>query len=72
MFLINAQAKKDKKRNNHKYKPDEEIIRIPGGCPAIVSEELWNKANSTRKVTGKLKSNAKRQYLLTGMLVCAE
>lgn len=67
-----SKKKKDKKRNNHKYKPDEEIIRIPGGCPAIVSEELWNKANSTRKVTGKLKSNAKRQYLLTGMLVCAE
>lgn len=67
-----SKKKKDKKRNNHKFKPDEEIIRIPGGCPAIVSEELWNKANSTRKVTGKLKSNAKRQYLLTGMLVCAE
>lgn len=67
-----SKKKKDKKRNNHKFKPDEEIIRIPNGCPAIVSEELWNKANATRKVTGKLKSNAKRQYLLTGMLVCAE
>lgn len=67
-----SKAKRDKKRNNHKYKPDEEIIRIPGGCPAIVSEELWNKANSVRKVTGKFKSNAKRQYLLTGMLVCGE
>lgn len=67
-----SKAKRDKKRNNHKFKFDEEIIRIPNGCPAIVSEELWNKANAVRKVTGKLKSNAKRQYLLTGMLVCAE
>lgn len=67
-----SKKKKDKKRNNHKFKPDEEIIRIPGGCPAIISEELWNKANRVRKTTGKLKSNAKRQYLLTSMLVCAE
>ena len=67
-----SKTKRDKKRNNHKFKPDEEIIRIPGGCPAIVSEELWNKANNIRKTTGKLKSNAKRQYLLTSLLVCAE
>lgn len=67
-----SKRRKDKKRNSHRFKSDEEIIRIPGGCPAIVSEELWNKANSVRKVTGKMKSNAKRQYLLTGMLVCAE
>lgn len=75
VYVFNKRSgkkKKDQKRNNHKYKPDEEIIRIPNGCPAIVSEELWNKANATRKVTGKFKSNAKRQYLLTGLLVCAE
>ena len=67
-----SKTRKEKKRNSHKFKSDEEIVRIPGGCPAIVSEELWNKANSIRKVTGKMKSNAKRPYLLTGMLVCAE
>ena len=75
VYVFNKRSSKSKKggkRNNHKYKSDEEIVRIPNGCPAIVSEELWNKANAVRKVTGKMKSNAKRQYLLTGMLVCAE
>lgn len=75
VYVFNKRSSKTKtagKRNNHKYKPDEEIVRIPGGCPAIVSEELWNKANKIRKATGKLKSNAKRQYLLTSMLFCGE
>lgn len=48
------------------------IIRIPNGCPAIVSEDLWNRANSTLRVTGKYKTNAKQPYLLSGLLVCGE
>ncbi len=60
----------DGKRNNHDFKASEDIIRIPGGCPAIVSEELWNKANATRIITGKYTNNAKHPYLLTGFMYC--
>lgn len=75
VFIFNRRSGKSRcegKRNNHKYKAEEEIIRIPNGCPAIVSEELWNKANATRKITGKYKTNAKRPYLLTGFLYCED
>ena len=70
--LRSAKKGRNRKRNNHAYKREEEIIRIPGGCPAIVSEDLWNRANSTLRVTGKYKTNAKQPYLLSGLLVCGE
>ncbi len=58
-------------RNNHEFKSDSEIIRIPNGCPAIVSEQLWDKANSIRKAMRHLKENSIRhQYLLSGLLRC--
>ena len=75
VYVFNLRAAKkgrNRKRNNHAYKREEEIIRIPGGCPAIVSEDLWNRANSTLRVTGKYKTNAKQPYLLSGLLVCGE
>ena len=75
VYVFNLRAAKkgrNRKRNNHAYKHDEEIIRIPNGCPAIVSEDLWNRANSTLRVTGKYKTNAKQPYLLSGLLVCGE
>ena len=34
----------DGKHNRHKAKPVEEVICIPNGCPAIISEELFNRA----------------------------
>ena len=75
VYVFNLRAAKkgrSRKRNNHAYKSDDEIIRIPNGCPAIVTEELWNRANSTLQVTGRYMTNAKQPYLLTGLLVCGE
>ena len=46
-------------RNTHSYKDDDEIIAIDGGCP----EE--------NKHTGG-KHNAKRTYLLSGLIYCRE
>lgn len=75
VYVFNLRAAKrgrNRKRNNHAYKSDDEIIRIPNGCPAIVTEDLWECANSTLQVTGKYMTNAKQPYLLTGLLVCGE
>lgn len=59
-------------RNNHKNKPESEIIRIPGGVPQIISEELFNKVqkllNDRRQGEQKWKKNSK--YLLTGLMEC--
>lgn len=63
----------DGTRNNHKFKPDENIIRTHGGIPAIVSIELWEEVN--RKMRGNIRSGAKkakRTYLLSGIIYCGE
>lgn len=48
------------KRNNHRRKPEEEIIRIENGCPAIVSSGLWHRANAVKKATRSSFTNAKK------------
>ena len=74
MYFFNKRASQDAygKRNNHSYKSDDEIIRIDGGCPAIISKDLWNrvqaKIHSGVRVGGR--SAAKNMYLLTGVVYC--
>ncbi len=59
-------------RNSHKYKDESEIIRIEDGCPAIISKDLWERANQSRKLTAPISTNAKHSYLLSGLLYCGE
>lgn len=53
---------------------DEEIIRIEGGIPAIVSDELWQAVQSKAKqnVENMRSSRAKESYLLVGKLYCGK
>jgi DNA invertase Pin-like site-specific DNA recombinase len=44
-------------------------VRIPGGLPAIVDEELWNTCQKIRQASFK-KRSSKRTYLLSGKLIC--
>lgn len=74
IYTYSKLASKDSenKRNGHKFKPDSEIIRVEGGCEAIVSKEQF------MRVARRLESNAnkyagregKEHYLLTGKIVC--
>ena len=73
VYVFNkASSKAYGKRNNHKSKPDNEIIRIPGGCPAIVSSELWervkSKMDANKNATGAY--TAKVTYILSGRIYC--
>lgn len=74
VYIFNKCSKRNSqnKRNSHKYKDESEIIRIEDGNPAIVSKELWNRANVARKMTGRITTNAKHNYLLSGLLYCGE
>lgn len=56
-----------------RYKnPDEEIIRIEGGIPEIVSRQQWEKVQEILdKRKQKYTSARKRKYLLTGFIECA-
>jgi len=60
----------DNKRNGHRHKADEDIIKVEDGCPAIVSKEdfeVVQKRMQSRK-RKPASYRAKREYLLTGKL----
>ncbi|EIW19597.1 MULTISPECIES: recombinase family protein [Pelosinus] len=76
VYTFNRSTSKnyDGKRNNHMSKVDEDVIRIPGGVPAIVSQEVFDKVqekmNKNKHQPGAYK--AKETYLLSGLIVCGE
>ena len=72
IFNRSCSANSLNKRNNHRRKPEEEIIRIENGCPAIVSSGLWHRANAVKKATRSSFTNAKNTFLLTGLIHCGE
>lgn len=72
VYIFNrAEAKGyDHKRNTHRSKPPEEIIRIEGGISAIISKEVWEAVQKKRmRKSGKLKTS-EPMYLLSGKIFC--
>ena len=75
VYIYNRAVSKNAsgKRNNHKSKDAENIIRIEGGVPRIISKE---KFDAVQKILGKrrslshTKSSAKESYLLAGKIFC--
>jgi site-specific DNA recombinase len=60
------------KRNNHKNKPEDEVIRIPGGMPVVVDSEIFDRVAAilkgrTHKTASK---KAKENYMLIGKMFC--
>ncbi len=60
----------DGHRNTHGRK--DEYIKIEGGCPAIVSEEIFNKVQDRLKENANKANNRTpdRYYPLTGIIFC--
>ncbi|WP_057979439.1 recombinase family protein, partial [Caloramator mitchellensis] len=73
-YVFNRQAKKDVngKRNQHKSKPDDEIIKVPGAIPQIIPVELFNKIKKRMQSRANGKNKAKQIYLLSGKIFCAK
>jgi len=69
-----AEADPDGKRNNRASKPEEDIIRIEGGMPAIISIEQWKKVRSMTREGQSVggKNHAKNIYVLSGLVYCGE
>lgn len=61
-------------RNNHRYKPEEDQIQIPGVVPAIIDVDLWEKVNGTMNNRKWKPSHrkAKAVYLLSDKVVCGK
>lgn len=76
IYIYNKESSKSVmgKRNKRKHKPDDQIIRVDGGMPQIVTREDWEKVqklmSSRKKLNGSHKS--KRIYLLSGLIACGE
>lgn len=75
VYVYNRAASKDinGKRNNHKSKNAENIIRIEGGVPQLISKEKFNAVQKILKERRSLehtKSSAKEDYLLSGKVFC--
>ena len=72
VYIFNrAEAKGyDHKRNSHRSKPPEEIIRVEGGIPAIISKEVWEAVQEKRKTKSRKLKNAEKIYLLSSKVFC--
>ena len=62
------------KRNYHKKRNKNNMIRIENGVPAIIDKDTWAKAQEKLKNNRNLNRTNKngRFYLLTGVLFCGE
>jgi len=74
VFIFNRAAAKTPMgtRNHHKSKPDGEMIRIEGGMPRIVEDDVFFKVSGIIKSRSQRTTSlrAKETYLLTGKVVC--
>ena len=68
-----AKRKRDGTRNYHATKDPSEIIRIPGGCPALIDRETFDKVQQIMVQNRKmnLQQHGQKVYLLSGKLFCA-
>ncbi len=76
VYTYNVTASKNAlgKFNRHKAKSDEEIIRVDGGVPQIISKEDFSKVQEKMKSRQKTTASfrAKQEYLLSGKIICGE
>lgn len=74
VYIYNRSAAKDNrgKRNNHKMKSTEEIIRIEGGIPKIIEKEIFEQVRAKMEERKKSPSQAmtRTTYLLSGLVKC--
>ncbi len=76
VFTYSRIAAKDAsgKWNRRAYKPDDEVIKVDGAIPMLISKEDFARVQEMlrRRKHNSAKFHAKRTYLLTGKVVCGE
>ncbi|ERJ12307.1 recombinase family protein [Haloplasma contractile] len=60
------------KRNNRIKKKDDEIIRVDGVIPAIISKDTWNEARKRKELNKHTTNHKKQNYLLNGLIYCGK
>ncbi len=73
-YIYNRSSAKDAygRRNGHKDKPDDEIIRVPDGIPAIIDRDTYEEAMKKMLKNRHGGHRATEPYLLTGLLYCGK
>ncbi|KNF10110.1 site-specific recombinase [Gottschalkia purinilytica] len=73
IYAFNRTARKENsKRNHRKSKPSSEIIRIEGGIPRIIDDNIWNKVRKRMDSNKNATNRAKETYLLSGLVYCGK
>ena len=73
VYIFNRSEKKiNGKRNHHKSKNEDEIIRIEGGMPRIIDDETWERVQARMNKNKKGANSAKEIYLLSGLIYCGK
>lgn len=74
IYVWNLRENKKKlgKKTNRVYKSDAEVIRIPGGIPAIVDAKLFDEIQKIldQRKRRPMRRGLKSKYLLTGLVKC--
>ncbi len=74
VYVYNKTSSKDvfNRRNSHKHKDDDMIIKVPNGCPQIISTDVYQAVQSrmaeNRHLAGMY--NTQHKYLLSGFVIC--
>lgn len=76
IYVYNRSVAADRtgKRNNHKNKSEDEMIVVPGGIPAIISMDKWERLqmiNDKGKNIGG-QNHAKNVYIVSGLCFCGK
>lgn len=66
-YVFNRRASK---KTGRAEKSADQVTRIDGALPQIVSDEVWNRVQDKMNQQKKPRMNATRVYLLTGHLEC--
>ena len=76
LYVFNKTQRKgiNGKRNGHKQKSEDEIIKVEGGIPQIIDKEVFLQAQEMMQKRKKAPGSHKATtlYLLTGIIRCGE
>lgn len=69
-----SSAQRSGRRNSHKYKNESDIICIPGGIPAIISQDKWEALQAMNKKGEQIggQNKAKNVYIASGLCRCGK
>ena len=76
VYVFNKTQRKgiNGKRNGHKQKSEDEIIKVEGGMPQIIGKDIFIQAQEMMQKRKKAPGSHKARtlYLLTGIIKCGE